>query len=115
MKLNTFLLVSLHLLASIVPFLAGLAFQSSIVAGSFGLVMSALFMTGLLARDLRIEDECEWMREAIVAPPTDPDEAITLPQIQIPSFEEPSTGVKHKAVDVDVPNVVTWHGQRGKS
>lgn len=106
MKKQYIAVTVLHVLTALVPLLSGLAFRPDPALGCVGLLVSALFLTALLSRALRIDDECEMMRVAL----EDPQEAPTDPMIPV---AEPVTGVKHKAVSDEPPRITTWHGKRG--
>lgn len=108
MKSHATLIACLHVTASFLPFLGGLTMRESIPLGCFFSVAGALFMTAILSRAFRVDDEHEMMRIAL----EDPQDAPTDPMIPI-SVGEPITGVKHRIVENDVPRIVSWHGKRG--
>lgn len=105
MKSNTVLLAVLHILASFLPFVGGLLMHLSLPLGCLSAVIGSLFMTAILSRAFRIDDEYEMMRIAL----EDPQDAPTDPMIPV---AEPVTGVKHKTIS-EPPRIVTWHGKRG--
>jgi len=115
MKWSVIGVVGLHILGSLSPFVTGLAFHSSPALGCVGLLVSALFLTAVLSRALRVDEDCEMLMSALGAPLLDDDEE-TLPNAVMPiTVTEPVTGVKHKTIANAPPRVVTWHGKRGKS
>ena len=109
-KWNTIGLAVLHISASFAPFLSGLIFHSSPLAGIVGGLTSLTLIGALLSRALRVDDDYEMMMSALEVSPKLDDDEITLPQARLP--EEPSTGVKMRTV-TEVPRVISWHGKRG--